>query len=106
MLYRLMAQDHGRPLCHRAIARRSGLSPSKVHRISKLQYWDSVTLADAEAFARGCGFKLGQHAVILRKLGKVADHGLLSLRHLQSRGKFHRRGGQATLVKSLTNNLL
>jgi hypothetical protein len=105
-LYRLMAQERGSPLSHREIAKRSGLSARKVRRISQLKGWETVAIAEAEAFARGCGFQLGQHARILAMLHKAATKGLLSLRHMQSRGSFQRKGGQANLIKCVTNTLV
>lgn len=77
----------------------------KVRRISGMHTWDRVELADAEAFARGCGFHLGQHAAILRKVEQVAERGLLSLTHLQYRGQFYQRGAQSNLLKFITKTL-
>lgn len=101
-----MAQSRGRPLSHREIAKRSGLSPTKVQRIAKLKSWGNITLHDAEAFAYGCGFVLGQHHRILRLLSvALNDGGLMKLRHLTPSGKFYERGGKANLVKFIVCSL-
>lgn len=47
-----------RRLTHQDVADASGLPYVKVVRISKMSDWSNVTIAEADAFMRGCGIDL------------------------------------------------
>ncbi len=57
-------------LTHEDIAKRSGISYEKVRDIAALKSWDKVSIADADAFMRGCGVtlrNLWRHRYFLRR---------------------------------------
>ena len=57
-------------LTHEDIAKLSGLSYEKVRDIAALKSWDKVSIADADAFMRGCGVtlrNLWRHRYFLRR---------------------------------------
>ncbi len=57
-------------LTHEDIAKLSGLSYEKVRDIAALKSWNKVSIADADAFMRGCGVtlrNLWRHRYFLRR---------------------------------------
>lgn len=59
-----------RRLTHKEVALRSGLSYRRVRDLSGFESWGSVTIADADAFMRGCGVtlrNLWRHRSYLRR---------------------------------------
>lgn len=76
-LCRLIAKTHNgrRWMGLRELAKRSGLSLTQVHRLSKLKSWATVPLEDVDKFAAACGVRWDRLRVarqFLRRRKKVA----------------------------------
>ena len=57
-LVRLLARRRWRPMSSREIARRGGLSPGWVNKLSLRDSWAGVSVDMVDRFARGCGVDL------------------------------------------------
>lgn len=55
---RIFAKENGVAITTEQIARRSGMSPEEVTRVSMLTSWDGETVGTMRSFVRGCNFDL------------------------------------------------
>lgn len=62
-------------LTHEEVSKESGLCYEKVRDLSSRRSWDDVTIAEADAFMRGCGVSIGtlwrQRAFLKRSLNPL-----------------------------------
>lgn len=69
-LVRLIARNGRKPMTHRQIVERSGLSNGTVVRLSKLENWDTVTVGARRKFLAACRVSknnLWRHLQFLRR---------------------------------------
>lgn len=93
---RVLARHRRRPLTSEEIARRSGLTPSWVNRLSRKTTWAGVSVASADAFLAGCGvdpFRMKRHWSYLKRA------------KLRAGGLAHTHGGNAYYFRRLFNHV-
>lgn len=101
--FRILAAKNGRALGPDEIAERSGLSRSTVQRTSSLKSWAGVRVEIAEAFVKGCGYRITHYKEPLRRLRVLRERGLSGMKHLNvgPHAPLWKRGANGNRMKFL-----
>lgn len=90
---RLLARHNRKPLTSHEIAKRAGITPSWVNKLSKRLTWANVTIASYDAFVCGTGVDplcRKRQTQFLRRT-KNAEHGGMAHTHNPTNAYYYRR---------------